>query len=118
MVPFLACCFTTDPPDPTPALRSKRKAGRRTGRRRRGPTPSSPARSRRSRSASTTAPLSWTGAFPDRQFRGTQQKLELAWLLTRGLHLSTFQLNLSALYGIRSARRGRVAHVEGVLRGV
>ena len=36
----------------------------------------------------------------------------------RGLHSSTFQLNLSALYGIGGARRGRVARVTGVLRGV
>jgi hypothetical protein len=36
----------------------------------------------------------------------------------RGLHSSTFQLNLSALYGIRGARRGYVAHVKGELRGV
>jgi len=33
----------------------------------------------------------------------------------RGLHSSTFQLNLSALYGIGGARRGCVARVEGVL---
>jgi len=36
----------------------------------------------------------------------------------RGLHSSTFQLNLSALYGIRGARRGSVARVKGVSRGV
>ena len=36
----------------------------------------------------------------------------------RGLHSSTFQLNLSALYGIGGARRGCVARVEGVLGGV
>jgi len=36
----------------------------------------------------------------------------------RGLHSSTFQLNMSALYGIGGARRGCVAHVEGVLGGV
>ena len=37
----------------------------------------------------------------------------------RGLHSSTFQLNLSALYGIRAAlSRGCVARVEGVLGGV
>ena len=36
----------------------------------------------------------------------------------RGLHSFTFQLNLSALYGIGGARRGCVAHVKGVLRGV
>jgi len=34
---------------------------------------------------------------------------------TRGLHPSTFQLNLSAFYGIGGARRGRVARVKGVL---
>jgi hypothetical protein len=33
----------------------------------------------------------------------------------RGLHSSTFQLNLSALYGIGGARRGCVARVEGML---
>jgi hypothetical protein len=32
----------------------------------------------------------------------------------KGLHPSTFQLNLSALYGIGGARRGCVAHVKGV----
>jgi len=31
----------------------------------------------------------------------------------RGLHSSTFQLNLSALYGIGGARRGRVAREKG-----
>jgi hypothetical protein len=35
----------------------------------------------------------------------------------RGLHSSTFQLNLSALYGIGGARRGYVARVKGVLGG-
>ena len=35
---------------------------------------------------------------------------------TRGLHSSTFQLNLSALYGIRGARRGCVARGRGVFR--
>jgi hypothetical protein len=32
----------------------------------------------------------------------------------RGLHSSTFQLNLSALYGTGGARRGCVARVWGV----
>jgi hypothetical protein len=32
----------------------------------------------------------------------------------RGLHSSTFQLNLSASYGIGGARRDCVAHVKGV----
>jgi len=36
----------------------------------------------------------------------------------RGLHSSTFKLNLSAFYGIGVARRGCVAHVKGVLGGV
>jgi len=36
----------------------------------------------------------------------------------RGLHSSTFQLNLSALYGIGSARRGCVARDKGVSWGV
>jgi len=37
----------------------------------------------------------------------------------RGLHSFTSQLNLSALYGIRGARRGCVARVfKGVLGGV
>jgi len=31
--------------------------------------------------------------------------------LGRGLHSSTFQLNLSALYGIGGARRGCVARI-------
>ena len=34
---------------------------------------------------------------------------------TRGLQSSTFQLNLSALYGIGGARRGCAARVRGVL---
>ena len=34
----------------------------------------------------------------------------------RGLHSSTFQLNLSALYGVGGAGRGCVARVEGVFR--
>jgi hypothetical protein len=38
----------------------------------------------------------------------------LARMMGRGLHSSTFQLNLSALYGIGSARRGCVARVTGV----
>jgi hypothetical protein len=38
--------------------------------------------------------------------------------LGRGLHSSTFQLNLSAFYGIRGARRGCVARVKGVGEGV
>jgi len=33
----------------------------------------------------------------------------------RGLHSSTFQLNLSAVCGIGGARRGCVARVKGVL---
>jgi len=33
---------------------------------------------------------------------------------TRGLHSSTFQLNLSALHGVGGARRGCVARVRGV----
>jgi len=38
---------------------------------------------------------------------------------TRGLHSSTFRLNLSALYGTAGgARRGCVARVKGVLAGV
>jgi len=36
----------------------------------------------------------------------------------RGLYSSTFLLNLSALYGIGGSRRGCVARVKGVLRGV
>ena len=36
----------------------------------------------------------------------------------RGLHSSTFQLNLSALYGIGGAHRDCVACVEEVLGGV
>jgi hypothetical protein len=36
----------------------------------------------------------------------------------RGLHWSTFQLNLSALCGIGGARRDCVARVKGVLGGV
>jgi len=36
----------------------------------------------------------------------------------RGLHSSTFQLNLSAFYGTGGPRRGYVARVKGVLGGV
>jgi hypothetical protein len=36
----------------------------------------------------------------------------------RGLHSSTFQLNLSALYGIEVARSCSVTCVKGVLGGV
>ena len=39
-------------------------------------------------------------------------------VIGRGLHSSTFQLNLSALYGIGGERRDCVAHVKGVLGGV
>ena len=35
---------------------------------------------------------------------------------SRGLHSFTFQLNVSALYGIGGARRGCVARVEGMFR--
>jgi len=38
--------------------------------------------------------------------------------LIRGLHSSTFQLNLSALYGIGGVRRDCVARVKGVLGGL
>jgi len=38
--------------------------------------------------------------------------------LPRGLHSSTFQLNLSAWYGIGGARRDCVARVKGLLGGV
>ena len=38
--------------------------------------------------------------------------------LARDLHSSTFQLNLSTLYGIGGAHRGCVARVKGVLGGV
>jgi hypothetical protein len=36
----------------------------------------------------------------------------------RGLHSSTFQLNLSALYGIGDARRRCAVRVQGVFGGV
>jgi len=36
----------------------------------------------------------------------------------KGLDSSTFQLNLSALYGIGGARRGCVARAKGVLGGI
>jgi hypothetical protein len=36
----------------------------------------------------------------------------------RGLNASTFQLNFSALYVTGGARKGGVAHVNGVLGGV
>ena len=36
----------------------------------------------------------------------------------KGLHSSTSQLNLRAFHGIGGARRGCVAHVEGVFGGV
>ena len=40
---------------------------------------------------------------------------EVEELAGRGLHSSTFQLNLSALYGIGGARRSCVARAKGVL---
>jgi hypothetical protein len=36
----------------------------------------------------------------------------------RGLHSSTFQLNLSPFYGIGGARRGCVARVKGLSGGI
>jgi len=45
-------------------------------------------------------------------------KMVAACTFGRGLHSSTFQLNLSALYGRGGARRGCVARVKGVLGGV
>jgi hypothetical protein len=38
--------------------------------------------------------------------------------VARGLHSFTFQLNLSAFWGIGGARRGCVARVKGMLGGV
>jgi len=54
------------------------------------------------------------------QFTSTEHARKLFALeeLGRGLHSSTFQLNLSALYGIGGARRGCVAHLKGVLGGI
>ena len=49
-----------------------------------------------------------------------KKQLDIIWsrfdVNGRGLHSSTFQLNLSALYGIGGARRGCVARVQGVCR--
>jgi len=42
----------------------------------------------------------------------------IMFLSGRGLHSSTVQLNLCALYGIGGARRGCVARVKGMLVGV
>jgi len=39
-------------------------------------------------------------------------------IIGRGLPSPTFQLNLSALYGIGGGRRGCVAHIKGVSGGV
>ena len=46
--------------------------------------------------------------------------LEKPWLRFRGrgLHSSTFQLNLSAFHGIGGAHRGCVARVQGVFGGL
>jgi hypothetical protein len=41
-----------------------------------------------------------------------------AWTWGRGLHSFTSQLDLSACYGTRGARRGCVARVKGVFGGV
>jgi len=46
------------------------------------------------------------------------ERRAMASLGGRGLHSSTFQLSLSALYGIGGARRGCVARVKGVLGDV
>jgi len=55
-----------------------------------------------------------------RRHRGQVRVLRqlLSRLRGRGLHSSNSRLNLSALYGIGDARRGCVARVKGVLRGV
>ena len=46
---------------------------------------------------------------------GLEMEYELIGMLVgRGLRSSTFQLNLSALYGIGGADRGCVARVEGL----
>ena len=45
----------------------------------------------------------------------TEESLHMK--VIRGSHSSTFQLNLSALYGLGGARRGCVARVKGVLGG-
>ena len=52
--------------------------------------------------------------------RRTDWSLPRSWTCAcgRGLHSSTFQLNLSALYGIGCSRRGCVARIKGVLGGV
>jgi hypothetical protein len=55
----------------------------------------------------------WAGEFAC----GTCRKKRMAGGY-RGLHSSTFQLNLSALYGIGGARRDCVAHIKRVLGGV
>jgi len=48
---------------------------------------------------------------------GAAEALALRGKVARGLHSFTSQLNLSAFYGIRGARRGCAAHVK-VLGGV
>jgi len=46
-----------------------------------------------------------------------QVKLERERVLVRGLHSSSFRLNLRALYGIGGARRGCLARFKGDGRG-
>jgi hypothetical protein len=48
--------------------------------------------------------------------RGERQAAAARRRAGRGLHSSTFQLNLSALYGIGGARMRRVARIKGVFR--
>ena len=62
-----------------------------------------------------------------RAVRGGKKAVHCPWMrldsdtgmnMGRGLHSSTSQLNLSALYEIRGALRDFVARVEGLLRSV
>jgi hypothetical protein len=62
----------------------------------------------RVRSRMRSRPISIRGSFSQRPSRQAH---------ARGLHSSTFQLNLSAVYRIGGARSGYVAHIVGVLGG-
>jgi len=55
---------------------------------------------------------------PDAECRGLGQPLHAAAVPGRGLHSSTFRLNLSALCGIGGASEGCLGVVQGVLEGI
>ena len=74
-----------------------------------------PAHARRPASAGARRRPAWPRTWPPRAGRRGPAPRPPP---PRGLHSSTFQLNLSALHGIWSARSGCVARVKGVSGGV